>query len=162
MGGRWHLGRLALLLQVVDAAPDLELLVVVDGEHGDELLVLQGGVGPDDLAAGELYLLLAHPHPVLPGGARQGRDPPEARLDVPLLDGPGVGAAQADVEGPLREEDGELPGGLGGVEALLLGEEDILMLLHRVRVMVDREPGQQELGVRLVEQHGHHLQVVQG
>ncbi len=48
-----------------------DLVKIINGDEGNEVLVLQGEVGARDNAARDLYILLFQPGPVPPGTGRQ-------------------------------------------------------------------------------------------
>ncbi len=48
-----------------------DLVKIINGDEGNEVLVLQGEVGPRDNPAWDLYILLFQPGPVPPGTGRQ-------------------------------------------------------------------------------------------
>jgi hypothetical protein len=48
-----------------------DLVEIINGDEGNEVLVLQGEVGARDNPAWDLYILLFQPGPVPPGTGRQ-------------------------------------------------------------------------------------------
>ncbi len=48
-----------------------DLVKIINGDESNEVLVLQGEVGPRDNPAWDLYILLLQPGPVPPGTGRQ-------------------------------------------------------------------------------------------
>ena len=114
-----------------------DLLLVVNGQHGNEFLVLQLHVWSLYLASWYLYMMILTPNPVLP----------QSSFDMPGLYCPGILNVHADVKDSLGEGVVELLGGDGAEDFLSLRDEDIFIFLAVLLRMVNSKLGKEKVFV---------------